>query len=148
MGVKKLGMSEKVGLRVQYDDPVQNMEYGPSTRELTDEEINRLLNESYKRATDLLTKHKKELILLEDNLVWRHWHTFTGRPAAPSTTATSSFACDRNLPSVSLTPSPVSINTLCIPVSLSSLFTMMCSVLVSAEQYFLHSPSFILGRKK
>ena len=32
--VKKLGMSEKVGLRVQYDDPVQNMEYGPSTREV------------------------------------------------------------------------------------------------------------------
>merc|ERR1712032_689513 len=59
--VKRLGMSEKVGLRVQYDDPVQNMEYGPSTRELTDEEINRLLNESYKRATNLLTKHKKEL---------------------------------------------------------------------------------------
>merc|ERR1712177_92457 len=67
--VKKLGMSEKVGLRVQYDDPVQNMEYGPSTRELTDEEINRLLNESYKRATDLLTKHKKELILLAEALL-------------------------------------------------------------------------------
>ena len=33
--VKKLGMSEKVGLRVQYDDPVQNMEYGPSTREVS-----------------------------------------------------------------------------------------------------------------
>ena len=32
--VKRLGMSEKVGLRVQYDDPVQNMEYGPSTREV------------------------------------------------------------------------------------------------------------------
>merc|ERR1712018_354564 len=64
-----LGMSEKVGLRVQYDDPVQNMEYGPSTRELTDEEINRLLNESYKRATDLLTKHKKELILLAEALL-------------------------------------------------------------------------------
>merc|ERR1712150_14016 len=67
--VKKLGMSEKVGLRVQYDDPVQNMEYGPSTRELTDEEINRLLNESYKRATDLLTKHKKELVLLAEALL-------------------------------------------------------------------------------
>merc|ERR1711974_301839 len=67
--VKKLGMSEKVGLRVQYDDPVQNMEYGPSTRELTDEEINRLLNESYKRATNLLTKHKKELILLAEALL-------------------------------------------------------------------------------
>ena len=32
--VKRLGMSEKVGLRVQYEDPVQNMEYGPSTREV------------------------------------------------------------------------------------------------------------------
>ena len=32
--VKKLGMSEKVGLRVQYDEPVHNMEYGPSTREV------------------------------------------------------------------------------------------------------------------
>jgi len=67
--VKKLGMSEKVGLRVQYDEPVHNMEYGPSTRELTDEEINRLLNESYKRATTLLTKHKKELILLAEALL-------------------------------------------------------------------------------
>jgi len=67
--VKRLGMSEKVGLRVQYDDPVQNMEYGPSTRELTDEEINRLLNESYKRATNLLTKHKKELVLLAEALL-------------------------------------------------------------------------------
>merc|ERR1712150_470412 len=67
--VKKLGMSEKVGLRVQYDDPVQIMEYGPSTRELTDEEINRLLNESYKRATTLLTKHKKELVLLAEALL-------------------------------------------------------------------------------
>merc|ERR1712212_417380 len=67
--VKRLGMSEKVGLRVQYDDPVQNMEYGPSTRELTDEEINRILNESYKRATNLLTKHKKELVLLAEALL-------------------------------------------------------------------------------
>merc|ERR1740128_942499 len=67
--VKRLGMSEKVGLRVQYNDPVQNMEYGPSTRELTDEEINRLLNESYKRATNLLTKHKKELVLLAEALL-------------------------------------------------------------------------------
>ena len=32
--VKRLGMSEKVGLRVQYDDPAQNVEYGPSTREV------------------------------------------------------------------------------------------------------------------
>ena len=32
--VKRLGMSEKVGLRVQYDDPKQNVEYGPSTREV------------------------------------------------------------------------------------------------------------------
>merc|ERR1712037_149222 len=67
--VKRLGMSEKVGLRVQYDDPVQNMEYGPSTRELTDEEINRLLNESYIRASNLLTKHKKELVLLAEALL-------------------------------------------------------------------------------
>ena len=37
--------------------------------QLTDEEINRLLNESYKRATDLLTKHKKELILLAEALL-------------------------------------------------------------------------------
>ena len=51
--VKKLGMSEKLGLRVIRSESgafggQQNQELGPETAELIDAEINRYLSESYK----------------------------------------------------------------------------------------------------
>ena len=61
--VKKLGMSEKVGLRVQYDDPVQNMEYGPSTREVSFDWDRTILylffsfSSLMRRSTACLTSH-------------------------------------------------------------------------------------------
>lgn len=63
--VKYLGMSEKMGLRVMDD----KKEPSPSTKEVVDEEVNRLLNESYKRAVKILTDHRKELVLLAEALL-------------------------------------------------------------------------------
>ena len=54
--VRQLGMSEKIGLRV-YQDPGTFGEkegLGPGTAELIDNEINRMLNDSYKRAASIL----------------------------------------------------------------------------------------------
>jgi len=62
--VKTLGMSEKIGLRVVQDD-----EMAPGSTELMDIEITRLLNESYKRATNILIKHRRELELLAEALL-------------------------------------------------------------------------------
>ena len=76
--VKKLGMSEKVGLRI-YNDRENDNQSSTSKEvsdavELTvkiivliqmiDAEINQLLNESYKRSLNILVTHKKELHLL------------------------------------------------------------------------------------
>ncbi len=62
--VKKLGMSEKIGLRVFADGPTDPAmaaaglsvasELGPGTAELIDAEVNRMLDESYKRAAAIL----------------------------------------------------------------------------------------------
>ena len=69
--VKKLGMSEKFGLRVVKDeqslDEKEVMSEG--TKDIMDAEVNRLLNESYKRATNILKAHRKELDLLSDALL-------------------------------------------------------------------------------
>merc|ERR1712150_283604 len=65
--VKKLGMSEKVGLRI-YND--KDIDYQSSTsKEMIDGEINNLLDESYKRAMNILVAHKKELHLLAEALL-------------------------------------------------------------------------------
>merc|ERR1719228_599833 len=50
--VKKLGMSEKVGLRI-YNDR-ENDNQSSTSKEMIDAEINQLLNESYKRAMNIL----------------------------------------------------------------------------------------------
>jgi len=63
--VKYLGMSEKMGLRVMDD----NKEPSPATKELVDSEVNRLLDDSYKRAITILTVHRKELYLLAEALL-------------------------------------------------------------------------------
>ena len=70
--VKKLGMSEKIGLRVIHDSQGfagRSQELGPATTELIDTEVTRLLNESYKRAFGLLKVHRRELDLLAEALL-------------------------------------------------------------------------------
>jgi len=65
--VKKLGMSEKVGLRI-YNDR-ENDNQSSTSKEMIDAEINQLLNESYKRSLNILVTHKKELHLLAEALL-------------------------------------------------------------------------------
>jgi len=70
--VKKLGMSEKIGLRVIPDShgfAGRSQELGPATTELIDSEVSRLLNESYKRAIGVLKSHRRELDLLAEALL-------------------------------------------------------------------------------
>jgi ATP-dependent Zn protease len=61
--VKKVGMSEKIGLRVIPDQEgvfgqsAANM-LGPGTVETMDAEVNKMLTDSYKRATSILKAHK------------------------------------------------------------------------------------------
>jgi ATP-dependent metalloprotease len=66
--VKKLGMSEKFGLRV-VGDRQEEIEMSESTKNLMDTEVTRLLNDSYKNATNILKTHRKELDLLADALL-------------------------------------------------------------------------------
>jgi len=68
MMVKSLGMSEKIGLRV-----VKSDEMAPGSTELMDTEITKLLNESYKRAINILKVHRRELDLLAEALL--HYET-------------------------------------------------------------------------
>jgi len=66
--VKKLGMSEKFGLRVMEthrDAPPQSQ----GTKELVDSEIKLMMDDSYKRAVNILTTHRKELNLLAEALL-------------------------------------------------------------------------------
>jgi ATP-dependent metalloprotease len=66
--VKKLGMSEKFGLRVMEthrDAPPQSQ----GTKELVDSEIKLMMDDSYKRALTILTTHRRELNLLAEALL-------------------------------------------------------------------------------
>ncbi|GMR42010.1 hypothetical protein PMAYCL1PPCAC_12205, partial [Pristionchus mayeri] len=72
--VKNYGMSEKVGLRDysvsdNSDSLVKMSDLAPATAELIDTEISRVLIESYRRAKDILVKHKKEHALLAEALL-------------------------------------------------------------------------------
>uniref|UniRef100_A0A0N4V6W3 AAA domain-containing protein n=1 Tax=Enterobius vermicularis TaxID=51028 RepID=A0A0N4V6W3_ENTVE len=71
--VKTFGMSDKVGLRdYSIEDSNAFMkinDLSPQTSEMIDQEINRLLNESYMRAKEVLVKHKKEHKLLAEALL-------------------------------------------------------------------------------
>ncbi|XP_078033964.1 ATP-dependent zinc metalloprotease YME1L [Augochlora pura] len=62
--VKTFGMSEKVGFRAHLESKSQSYrignDYGPSTNELIDNEVKRLLQESYDRAKVILKTHSKE----------------------------------------------------------------------------------------
>merc|ERR1711997_977992 len=65
--VKKLGMSDRVGLRIYNDDEKDHQ--SSTSKEMIDAEINSLLNDSYKRAMNILVTHKKELHLLSEALM-------------------------------------------------------------------------------
>ena len=67
--VRKLGMSDKIGLRVYTNDSGNGSEIGPATYEQIDDEINVMLNESYKRAVVILKSHRRELDLIADALL-------------------------------------------------------------------------------
>ncbi|XP_053981635.1 ATP-dependent zinc metalloprotease YME1L-like isoform X1 [Hylaeus volcanicus] len=71
--VKSYGMSEKVGFRAYSDskklESFGTSEYGPSTNELIDSEVKRLLQESYERAKTILKVHAKEHKQLADALL-------------------------------------------------------------------------------
>lgn len=65
--VKRFGMSEKVGVRVFHEEDVDTglsflklNEVGPATTETVDNEIKRLLQESYERARIVLKAHQSE----------------------------------------------------------------------------------------
>jgi ATP-dependent Zn protease len=61
--VKKLGMSEKLGLRVIPDPGGYSgaADISPNTHEVIDSEIKCLLNSSYSRACAVLRAHRSEL---------------------------------------------------------------------------------------
>jgi len=65
--VKSFGMSDKVGLRVQGNSDSNDI--APATKEIMDNEIKLILDDSYKRATTVLTQHKKELVMLAEALL-------------------------------------------------------------------------------
>ncbi|CAK5055988.1 unnamed protein product [Meloidogyne enterolobii] len=67
--VKTYGMSEHVGLRDFTSNEEEGLSFGPETNNAIDEEIKRLLKESYERAKQLLIKYKTEHHLLAEGLL-------------------------------------------------------------------------------
>lgn len=69
--VKDWGMSEKIGLRtlVESTKPFSGEVLGPSTNEMVDNEIRRILSESYERAKYILKAHAKEHKALAEALL-------------------------------------------------------------------------------
>ncbi|XP_050296248.1 ATP-dependent zinc metalloprotease YME1L [Anthonomus grandis grandis] len=69
--VKDWGMSEKMGLRTISDNPksFHAEQLGPSTSEAVDNEIKRILMESYERAKHILKSHAKEHKALAEALM-------------------------------------------------------------------------------
>jgi ATP-dependent metalloprotease len=63
--VKLFGMNEKIGQRVFDDkDPLS-----PATQELLDQEIKKILQDSYDRAKNILKTHSFELKLIAEHLL-------------------------------------------------------------------------------
>ncbi|XP_050510032.1 ATP-dependent zinc metalloprotease YME1L [Diabrotica virgifera virgifera] len=69
--VKDWGMSEKIGLRTMVDNSksFQPETLGPTTNEMVDSEIRRILSESYERAKQILKVHSKEHKALAEALL-------------------------------------------------------------------------------
>jgi ATP-dependent metalloprotease len=66
--VTKFGFSEEIGL-VNYGGPTGEEHASEETRNKIDSEVKKLTDAAYKRAKDLLTKHKKEHHLLATTLL-------------------------------------------------------------------------------
>jgi len=64
--VKRFGMSEKLGIRV-FDDEM--LEVSDKTKKIIDDEIHRLLDESFSRASQILTRHHEAHKKLAEALV-------------------------------------------------------------------------------
>jgi len=67
--VKNLAMSDKLGLRYITDQAIANGLVGDETKKIIDSEVNDFLDESYKRAMNVLKTHRKELDLLAEALL-------------------------------------------------------------------------------
>lgn len=67
--VKALGMSEKIGQRVFEVSEKNGESLSPQTQELVDQEIKRILQESYDRAKTILKTHSSELKLIAEALL-------------------------------------------------------------------------------
>lgn len=67
--IKRLAMSDKLGLRYIEDEAIANGLVGDATKKQIDSEVNGLLDESYKRAMNILKTHRKELDLLAEALL-------------------------------------------------------------------------------
>jgi len=67
--VKNLAMSDKLGLRYITDEAIANGLVGDETKKIIDSEVNDFLDESYKRAMNVLKTHRKELDLLAEALL-------------------------------------------------------------------------------
>ena len=72
--VTYFGMSEKIGNKSFYDSSGQNeyafnKPYSEKTAELIDEEVNRIIDEAYKRAKGILVKYRKGLSKLAELLL-------------------------------------------------------------------------------
>ena len=75
------GLSNKIGNLTYYDSSAQNefgftKPYSEQTAELIDKEISDIVENQYKRAVDLLEKHKDKLIelanvLLKDEVIFK-----------------------------------------------------------------------------
>jgi len=67
--VQRLAMSDKLGLRQYDDNKIANGLVSDSAKATIDEEVNRLLDEGYKRAVAILKSHRKELDALSEALL-------------------------------------------------------------------------------
>lgn len=78
--VKQFGMSERVGLRdFTVSDSSNSLvtmnDQSPQTSEAIDQEISRILQESYERAKDILVKHKVQTLLFRCS-IYSHFDYF------------------------------------------------------------------------
>jgi len=67
--VKNFGFSDRVGLAVHVNREEMYNEFSNTTLENIEQEVKRILNESYERARQTLKTHKKELDLLAEALL-------------------------------------------------------------------------------
>lgn len=68
--VKMYGMSDKIGVRVfPLGEQAVTEPLSPQTQEMLDQEIRRILQESYDRAKNILKTHSNELKILAEALL-------------------------------------------------------------------------------